>query len=188
MINTNSNKQNHCLVKDISNINYKTYNSNYNWDHILYLDTKNIIENNIISLKKYLHSDKVPSRAKRIVKKGDIIISTVRPNQKHYGLLKNIPKNLIVSTGFTVISPQKNIIDTNYLYYYLTQTHITNYLQNIAEQSTTSYPSIRTKDIENIELKILPLEIQRKTVKILKLIDKKIKVNKNINKNLYLNT
>ncbi|MBQ9160326.1 MAG: hypothetical protein IJ122_03255 [Methanobrevibacter sp.] len=44
--------------------------------------------------------DKVPSRAKRKVKIDDIIISTVRPNQEHDGMIKIKIDNFLVSTGF----------------------------------------------------------------------------------------
>ena len=176
------------LIKDISKINTNTYKNKYNWNYILYLDTKNITNNTINHVKKYTSKDNIPNRAKRIVKKNDIIISTVRPIQEHYGILREIPKNLLVSTAFVVISPNNNIVDNDYLYYFLTQKYITKSLQDIAEQGTTSYPSITRKDIENIELVLPSLKYQRKISHILRNIDKKIATNKKINKNLYINS
>jgi type I restriction enzyme S subunit len=172
------------LIKDISKINTNTYKNKYNWNYILYLDTKNITNNTINHVKKYTSKDNIPNRAKRIVKKNDIIISTVRPIQEHYGILREIPKNLLVSTAFVVISPNNNIVDNDYLYYFLTQKYITKSLQDIAEQGTTSYPSITRKDIENIELVLPSLKYQRQISHILRNIDKKIATNKKINKNL----
>ena len=177
-------KYDNYLIKDISKINSDNYSNKDNWNYILYLDTKNITKNSIDNIKKYSNDDKIPSRAKRIVKKNDIIISTVRPKQEHYGILRSLPNNLLVSTGFTVISPNENMVDPDYLYYYLTQKNIINFLQNIAEQSTTSYPSIKSKDIENIKIFLPSLKNQRQMAYILRKIDEKIENIKKINQNL----
>lgn len=50
--------------------------------------------------KIHVGIDKIPSRAKRKVKVDDVLISTVRPNQKHYGIIRNFVNNFVVSTGF----------------------------------------------------------------------------------------
>ena len=55
---------------------------------INYLDTANITEGIINEIVQY-DIKEAPSRAKRKVKKGDIIYSTVRPNLKHYGIIKD---------------------------------------------------------------------------------------------------
>jgi type I restriction enzyme S subunit len=66
---------------------------------------KNITENKIESIQMiYLDNEKLPSRARRKVDANDILYSTVRPIQRHYGRLKNTPENFLVSTGFTTIS------------------------------------------------------------------------------------
>lgn len=70
------------------------------------------------------------------------------------------------------------------IYFYITQNHITESLQAIAEQSTTSYPSIRPSDIGYIVINLPPLEIQKRISNILSSIENKIEINKNINKNL----
>lgn len=172
-------------LKDICELNYSSYSKNENWDFFNYLDTKNIIKGKIIEIK-FLNpnEDKIPSRAKRKVDNGDIIYSTVRPNQKHYGLIENKPPNFLVSTGFTTIKIDKKIAVPYFVYYYITQNDITEYLQTIAEQSTTSYPSIKTSDLGNIIIHLPPLNIQEKISVILKNINYKIKLNEKINSNL----
>lgn len=143
------------IVSDICKINKKNLSKDSNINYINYLDTGSITKNTISSLTYIdLTTEKQPSRAKRIVNKNDIVYSTVRPNQEHYGLLRNIEDNMIVSTGFAVLSSQ---ID-NYaeiLYLWLTQDKVTNYLQTIAEGNTSAYPSISPKDIGEIKV-VLP--------------------------------
>ena len=170
---------------DICKINNETYSISENWDFVNYLDTGNITKNVInefqfISIK----NDKLPSRARRKVKNGNIIYSTVRPNQEHYGYITSQPQNFLVSTGFAVIDVNLNLADSKFIYYNLTQREYTNLLQSIAEQSTTTYPSIKSIDIANLKISIPSLSVQKKIAAILSALDDKIELNEKINQNL----
>ena len=88
------------------------------------------------------------------MKHNDVLISTVRPNQKHYGIIKNPTEDLIVSTGFCVISCEK--INPHFIYILLTTKDMTEYLHSIAEGSTSTYPSLKPSDIEAIEFQLPP--------------------------------
>ena len=72
----------------------------------------------------------------------------------------------------------------DYIYYVLTQKEITEHLQAIAEQSVSAYPSLKPSDIENLEVLLPDIDIQKATVAILSVIDEKIKQNTKINNNL----
>ena len=172
-------------IRDICDINNSSYSPKESWSFFNYLDTKNITKGKIDEIK-YLDplEDIVPSRAKRKVNNKDIIYSTVRPNQEHYGLIENQPKNFLVSTGFTTLKVNTEKAIPEYVYYFITQNHITESLQTIAEQSTTSYPSIRPSDIGDLIIPLPPLHIQYKISSILRNIDIKIKLNEQINHNL----
>ena len=172
-------------IRDICDINNSSYSKRESWSFFNYLDTKNITKGKIDEIK-YLDplEDTIPSRAKRKVNNKDIIYSTVRPNQEHYGLIENQPDNFLVSTGFTTLKVDTEKAIPEYVYYFITQNHITESLQTIAEQSTTSYPSIRPSDIGDLIIPLPSLHIQNKISSILKNIDKKIKLNEQINHNL----
>ena len=172
-------------INELCEINSSNYSKKDNWNFINYLDTKNIIKGEINEIQLFdPNYDKVPSRAKRKVKIDDIIISTVRPNQEHYGIIKNKIDNFLVSTGFTTLTVDKTQAKPEFIYYYITQKYITESLQTIAEQSTTSYPSIKPSDIGNLLIELPPLEIQEKISQILTSIENKISVNKEINNHL----
>ncbi len=166
-------------------INDSTYSPKEAWPFINYLDTGNITENRISKIQNLITGkDKIPSRARRKVCLGDIVYSTVRPNQKHFGLLKNIPENFLVSTGFSVIRAKSSYAHTSFIYWFLAQDHIVEYLQTIAEHSTSAYPSIRPTDIECLKFNLPPLPEQRAISHILDTLDDKIELNRRMSETL----
>ena len=171
-------------IGDICKTNSSQYSTKEAWDEFLYLDTGNITRNIIEDIVRYASAAELPSRARRKVVNDDIIFSTVRPNQCHFGILSNPPANLLVSTGFTVITANKKIVDPYYLYYYLIQDSIVDYLHSIGEQAVSAYPSIKAQDIEDIEIELPDLSTQNNIAKTLKALDNKIQLNRQINDNL----
>ncbi len=166
-------------------INDSTYSPKESWPFINYLDTGSITGNHISEIQTLVPGeDKIPSRARRKVRQGDIVYSTVRPNQRHFGLIKNVPDNFLVSTGFAVIRGKEDVAHTDFIYWYLAQEHIVEYLHTIAESSTSAYPSIRPNDLEQLELELPPLPEQRRIAHILGALDDKIELNRRMNATL----
>ncbi|WP_202023289.1 restriction endonuclease subunit S [Dorea formicigenerans] len=170
---------------EIVKTNQSTYSPKENWQFVNYLDTGNITMNKIDEIQ-YINTakDKLPSRARRKVKTNSIIYSTVRPNQLHYGVIKEQPDNFLVSTGFTVIDVNYDKAVPDFIYYALTKQEVTEQLQAIAEQSVSAYPSLKPSDIENLEFMLPDKKTQERIVAILRSIDEKIKENNAINNNL----
>lgn len=173
-------------IGNLVDINQRNLSKDMRIEYMYYLDTGNITRNRIDEIKYFdVKKDKIPSRARRIPKEKSILYSTVRPNQEHYGYLDGIDyENLIVSTGFVVIDVYEEIANSKYIYYFLTQNHITDYLQKIAETSVSTYPSIKPSDIEQLSINLPLLSYQNKVVSILSSFDKKIENNNAIITNL----
>lgn len=172
-------------IGDICKTNAQAYSVSENWPFVNYLDTGNITENRIEGFQRIeLVNSSLPSRARRKVAVNDIIYSTVRPNQRHYGIIKKMLPNMLVSTGFTVITVDTKFADADFLYYFLTQNDIVNSLHAIGEQSVSAYPSIKSKDIENLEIMLPPLKIQKEIGRTLQALDDKIANNTRINHHL----
>lgn len=170
---------------EIARSNQSTYSLKDDWKFANYLDTGNITENRISKIQFIdLAKEGLPSRARRKVRKNSIIYSTVRPNQKHFGIIKNIPENFLVSTGFSVLDIDESEANPDFVYYSLTQEKNTASLQAVAEQSTSAYPAIKPSDIENLPIKLPPLPEQRRIAIILGSLDDKIELNNAINRNL----
>lgn len=169
---------------EIVEINASSIKSSEKIDEILYLDTANITENRIDTLQRFA-LEKAPSRAQRKVNDNTIIFSTVRPNQNHFGIMKNPATNLIVSSGFATLDIKNpNEFNADYLYYNLTQPFIVNYLQTVAQNQVSSYPSINPSDLANLNLSFPPFPEQKKIASVLSTLDEKIALNRRINAKL----
>lgn len=167
-------------ISDVCKLNQKSLSAKdkKSKSHFHYLDSQNITENMIDTIKK-IESDKLPSRAKRIVQEKDVIVSTVRPNQKHHGILVDLPENLLVSTAFTVLTVDQEKANPYYLYYYLSSYVTQRRMELIASTSTSSYPSLRPGDIGNLKYTKESLAYQNQVGNMIDTIDKKIKLNQN---------
>ncbi|SFE27472.1 restriction endonuclease subunit S [Trichococcus pasteurii] len=172
-------------VSEIAILNKESYKKAEMIGAYRYLDTASLTENFIA---KYIDlngkENNIPSRARRKVEPNDILVSTVRPTQKHFGIIEQPVQNLVASTGFVTITPNSQLVNPYYLYILLTQEKVTNYLQVIAENSTSAYPSIKPSVIADLEFKFPERDIQDKIANLYKAIEGKIKVNQQINDNL----
>ena len=169
------------------NTNVDSYSPKEKWPFVNYLDTGNITDNRIDAVQHIdVKHEKLPSRARRKVRRNSIIYSTVRPNQRHFGIIKKQPDNFLVSTGFAVIDTDEEVLDADFLYYLLAQSTVVEKLHAIAEQSTSVYPSIKPSDIEDLEICIPDIEIQKQIAEILSSLDRKVEQNSEINKNFLL--
>lgn len=173
-----------CKLGEMVKTNVTSITAGYPFNEILYLDTGSITKGKIEGLQN-LSISKSPSRAKRLVKENDIIYSTVRPIQRHYGFITNPPENLVVSTGFTVITCNENQINPKFLYYYFTSDSIVEELDMLAEASTSTYPSLKPSDIEKLQA-YFPIEIeeQKAIAAVLSSLDDKIDLLHRQNKTL----
>lgn len=171
-------------IKDVAKINERAINKKYNGT-INYIDTSSVTDNIFNNPKVYSSIKEAPSRARRVANLGDTIISTVRPNMKHTGFIDKIKyKNCIYSTGFAVVTPLKDRVDPFYLYLVLTNNKNTELLQSIGETSTSTYPSVKPSDIENLEHDFPNINKQKEISTIIKMLENKIYLNNKINTNL----
>ncbi|MEJ7827021.1 MAG: restriction endonuclease subunit S [Segetibacter sp.] len=118
---------------------------------INYIDIGNVDSNgNVNTVAKYLFSD-APSRARRIVRKGDVIISTVRTYLQAITSIDTEIENLIASTGFAVIRPIKEKFYQEFCKYALRES---NFLTEVQKRSVgVSYPAINASDLGSISFK-----------------------------------
>ncbi len=135
------------------------------FERIKYLDIGGIDNhtNKIISHKNYTWED-APSRAQQIIKKDDILFSTVRTYLKNVARVNKEEYNdEIASSGFTVLRAKKDILNSEYLFFRSLSTVFLNSLNKL--QRGTSYPAVRDKDVFAQIIPLPPLVEQKAIVK-----------------------
>jgi type I restriction enzyme M protein len=134
----------------------------------LYVDWFNYIDiasvengTGVIAYTNKIPVNSAPSRARRILRTGDILLSTVRPNLQAIGFFEFEPLRHIASTGFAVLRTDTKCI-SKYLYYTLFQEMLMT--QMIGKMEKGSYPSINQSDVSELRIPLPPLEIQQQIV------------------------
>jgi type I restriction enzyme S subunit len=127
---------------------------------MLYVDISSVSRIEGITTKEEMSFEDAPSRARRRVRDGDTIVSTVRTYLRAIAPIENAEDNLIVSTGFAVLRPLS--IFSGYLSLFL-QSHFV--VESIVARSVgVSYPAINASDIRDISITIPPLSEQHDIV------------------------
>lgn len=140
-------------LSDIASINPDTYSPKETWKYVNYLDTSSITEGCIAEIQHITpSSEKLPSRARRKIAPNDIVFSTVRPNQRHYGIISGPLPNMLGSTGFAVIRSKNPLVCNELIYLCLTENEFIEKMQQLAEQSTSTFPSIKPSDLGVCEI------------------------------------
>jgi type I restriction enzyme, S subunit len=128
---------------DIADVNAAAIKKGSEPERISYVDISSVSPGKIDKFEPMPFAE-APGRARRIVRHGDIIWSTVRPNRRSYALILNPPPDMVVSTGFAVITSEA--IPFSYLYHALTTDEFAGYLTNHATGS--AYPAVNAGDFE----------------------------------------
>lgn len=131
---------------------------------LAYIDIGNVdSQGRVHDIVNYRFED-APSRARRIVRDGDVIISTVRTYLQAIAPVENPPDNLIVSTGFAVIRPS-NLLDHRFCKYALRSER---FLWEVQSRSSgVSYPAINASDLGDIKVTLPEVNAQRLIAKYL---------------------
>jgi type I restriction enzyme S subunit len=116
-------------------------------EEIVYVDIASVSPGSINEKKRMKFGD-APGRARRTVRHGDTIWSMVRPNRKSFSIILDPEPNLIVSTGFAVLSATK--VPFSYLYHAVTTEDFAGYLANRA--TGAAYPAVKEEDFEAAQL------------------------------------
>ena len=129
---------------------------------IEYVEIGSVTLENGVEKAEVMRFKDAPSRARRIARKGDIIISTVRTYLKAIALIEK--ESYTVSTGFCVIRPQK-CMDSGYLKYFCSSELFTSEVS--ACSVGISYPAINASTLMDFHIINPPLAVQHKIVRIL---------------------
>ncbi len=137
-------------------------------DNFIYIDLESV-NNGILEKENYISKETAPSRAQRILKKDDILYQTVRPYQKNNLYFDKGTGNYIASTGYAQLRTKKS---SKFLYQFL---HTDKFVSRVLLRCTgTSYPSINSSDLSEIQISLPKPEEQQKIASFLTSVDERL--------------
>ena len=153
----------------LAQVNPEQLGSRTGLDYLLeYLDIAAIEQPGVIGASRTLRFSEAPSRARRLAREGDILVSTVRPYLRHFARVREAPDNLVVSTGYAVVRPGDGV-DGRFLYQHILSARFVEFLK--PRMSGSNYPAVTADDVEAYPLFLPPLPEQRKISAILSSVD-----------------
>ena len=118
-----------------------------------------------------------PSRARRKVQAGDILMATVRPNLRGFARVTPDHADCIASTGFAVLSPRPGF-DPSFLFHCLFSQAVTDQIEALVVGS--NYPAINAADVRNLKIRAPELEEQKAVGAVLDNSDAEIAVSEKV--------
>lgn len=136
-------------LQEISNIDKLSLNGNTPEDYLFdYISLSDVDSDHFeITTSKQVYKT-APSRARRIVNRGDVLMSTVRPNLKGFTYIRNEVIDLVASTGFAVITPKED--DGEFIYQFLFSQLVSKQFYQLLVGS--NYPAINTSDVRRLKI------------------------------------
>lgn len=153
---------------DPENLSSST-NPDYEFEYLSLED----VNRGVIKSKTKLRYADSPSRARRVLRVGDVGFGTVRPTNQSHFLIENKVDDLICSTGFAVMRPQSKVMNSEYLFYSLFTNQIDEQVIQIIAGS--NYPAVNSSDVKNLKLNFpTDIEEQKAITQILSDMDKEL--------------
>lgn len=106
-----------------------------------------------------------PSRARKVVHVGDILVSTVRPNLNAVAIVPDDLDDQIASTGFCVLRPNTLIVENRYLFYRTQTPEFVSFL--ISRMRGANYPAVTDGVVKAAVMPLPSLSEQQRIVEIL---------------------
>jgi type I restriction enzyme S subunit len=151
-------------IKDLGTINPSNKNLP---DEFIYIDLESV-NSGILSKEEFISKVDAPSRAQRLLSKNDILYQTVRPYQKN-NFFFDKDGDYVASTGYAQIRANEN---APFLFQFL---HFQKFVDKVIEKCIgTSYPSINSNELANIDVAVPNPNEQQKIASFLNSIDQKL--------------
>lgn len=147
-------------VKNVATYNDETLGETTNDDYEFdYIEIGSIQHGKGIVQMEHLKFKDAPSRARRIVKENDIIVSTVRTYLKAVAKIDKLNEPTIVSTGFVVIRPITEKIEPLFLNYAILSDTFISKVESCSVG--ISYPAINSTEVVKFKISLPPKDEQK---------------------------
>jgi len=136
-----------------------------------YLDIGSISEGKIAVPSSETLFREAPSRARKIIHRGDVLMSTVRPNLKAFAYFDHGDATFIASTGFAVLTAKKDT-DPRFILYAILSDATSRQIESLIIGS--NYPAINSCAVRRLRILTPPKPVQTTIAEILSTVDRAI--------------
>lgn len=119
----------------------------------------------VVAGARELACSEAPSRARQLIRAGDVLVSTVRPNLNGVALVPPELDGATASTGFCVLRPRMSRLDARYLYQWVKSPRFVS--EMVRKATGASYPAVSDRIVCESKLPLPPLPEQRRIADIL---------------------
>lgn len=106
-----------------------------------------------------------PSRARQVLARDDVIVSTVRPNLNTVAVVDGANCDAIASTGFCVLRPDPKVLNSRFLFHWVSSAATVARLVSLATGAT--YPAVSDKIIKSLDIHLPSMQEQQRIAAIL---------------------
>ena len=133
-------------------------------EEIRYIDIGSVSRGGLVEEPEILRFGDAPSRARRILRSGDVLVSSVRTYLRAVMQADTDFDGYVASTGFSVLRPKRHV-DPRYLYYWCMSDP---FIETVVSKSTgVSYPAISASELTNLPVALPPTDMQRRVADML---------------------
>ena len=137
-------------LQDVSDIDPENFSSNMAPDYKFnYISLEQVDSGKLLGYSEEVFRT-APSRARRILRNGDVLMSTVRPNLMAHLFFQNQISNAVCSTGFAVLRAKRDLSVPYFLFAQLFSKSVNDQITKILAGS--NYPAINSRDVKLIEI------------------------------------
>jgi len=132
----------------------------------MYIDLSAVDQDaKVVSGARELTCSEAPIRARQLVRAGDVLVSTVRPNLNGVARVPPEFDGATASTGFCVLRPRAGQIDGGYLYQWVKSSRFVS--EMVRRATGASYPAVSDRIVHESKLPLPPLPEQRRIAEVL---------------------
>lgn len=113
-----------------------------------------------------------PGRARRIVREGDVLVSTVRPNLRAFAQVPGEFDGEVASTGFAVVRAKEGRIAEGFAWALISSDRFANDM--VSRTTGSNYPAVRAEDVKSYKFALPPLLVQERIVEVISAVDNQI--------------
>ena len=147
---------------DISDVNPQNFSSNTSPDYKFnYITLEQVNSGKLLGYSEEVFRT-APSRAQRILRNGDVLMSTVRPNLMAHLFFHEQVANAVCSTGFAVLRAKHGLSVPYFLFSQLFSEGVNDQIDKIL--SGSNYPAINSQDVKLIEIPCPPQVSEQRAI------------------------